>query len=254
MALIFVFPNYVFEFFKWKLSLKTCGVHSTSRQSIQSFFAGIITGMLTPNMQGNFIGRIYYFDRKHQIPLISLTLIGNLAALLVTLVFGVIALYFLGNQSEIHLSPVWITAILSSIVLILTVYFHFEKLAFARKKWRWFERVSYLMEQHSTFRPLTILWSTCRYLIFTFQFTLLLHACGLPFSLEIFLSVSSIYFITTMIPSLLLGKFGVREGVSLTVLSDFSHLGGSILTASLLVWLINLALPTLIGLIICKKR
>lgn len=249
-----VFFNYLFEYKKWELTLNSLKIKENKKNIISSFFAGIITGLLTPNMQGNFLGRIYYFKRIYRIPIIILTLIGNFASLLVTLLFGIIALVLLHKNPLIQSSQwyIYIAGFIFTCSFIL--FFTFQKSVCFQEKWRWFKRIAVLLKETPQFRWKTIAWSFLRYLVFSSQFVLLLVACGLSFSGNLWLWVAVIYLFTTLIPSAFLGKIGIRESVSLTVLSQITNDGNAILTASLLVWIINLALPAGIGLLICRKK
>ena len=62
-----------------------------------SFFAGLITGLLTPNMVGNFVGRLYYFHKDSRLAITSLTLVSNYAQFIVTLTLGTISVIVTGQ-------------------------------------------------------------------------------------------------------------------------------------------------------------
>lgn len=247
LALLLVVLNYFFEFKKWQVTLNQSNTTLSKNEEIQSFFAGIITGMLTPNMQGNFIGRIYYTPRIKRVSITLLTLVGNFGQFITTIFMGIIAL-FLYQKLTLQL---WIPTLI--VILGFLIYFNFEKVDFFKRKWKWYKRLNYvLMEDHS-FRWIILCLSFLRNLVFSFQFLLVLHAFGADFSWETFLLIWTVYLYTTLSPSLFLGKLVVRESIAVLVLAPLGLPVWNIVFASLLIWVINLLLPTLTGLFICKR-
>ncbi len=252
ISISLVFINYLFEYKKWQLVLNTLNINNRKSTTVQSFFAGIITGLLTPNMQGNFLGRIYYFDRKQRVSITLLTLLGNFAALWITIGFGLIGAYFFVIDD---INPSLVNSLgLTFLVFSLLFYFTFERWNIYPRKWKWLLRLKNILQENPKFRIKTAVWTIARYIVFSTQYVLLLTACGLSFDIHLVYAVFTIYFISTLIPSVFLGKIGVRESVSLLVLASFTTNASLILTASLLIWFINLVLPALCGLIICKTK
>jgi hypothetical protein len=99
--------------------------------------------------------------------------------------------------------------------------------------------------------------SILRYLVFSFQFYLLLKMFLVP--VDYFTGVtliSVVYLLMTIIPTIALSELGVRGSVSLFVFQSYfekmkmwnDQLGLSIISASTLLWIINLALPATLGI------
>lgn len=247
-VLLLVFPNYLTEYKKWDLILKTTRQTTEKHTKIQSFFAGIITGMLTPNMQGNFIGRIYYFQRKFRLPLTLLTLTANLGQFCITVVLGIIGLLLAKGQSqEIVLLPIVL------LVIALVFYFYFERIPVFKKRFKWYTHLQLVLKENSSLR-IHILWlSLLRNVIFSAQFLLALHAFGADMNWKTYWLIWELYLWTTLTPSLIFGKLFVRESIALWVFSAILLPDWNIIAASFSIWIINLLFPTLLGLIICKK-
>ena len=93
MILIIVF---ICQFVNWWLeSLKfrslISKVDSISKwDSIKSVYAGNAIGVLTPNKVGTFIGRALYLKNKDTVSVVSSTMLGNVAQLTTTALFGLI--------------------------------------------------------------------------------------------------------------------------------------------------------------------
>jgi len=247
LALLLVVVNYYFEYKKWQLTLNQSNTSLSRSAEIQSFFAGIITGMLTPNMQGNFIGRIYYTPRIKRVSIILLTLVGNFGQFITTILMGLFAFFFYQELSF----QLWIPIAL--LVLAIFSYFNFEKINYFQKKWKWYKRLNFVMMEDRSFRWLILWFSFLRNLVFSFQFLLVLYAFGAEFSWYTYLLIWTIYLYTTLSPSLFLGKLVVRESIAVLVLAPLGLPVWNVIFASLLIWVINLLLPTLTGLFICKR-
>jgi hypothetical protein len=253
-AVLLVPVNWLFEWLKWKETLRFSSVSTSPTIAFQAFCSGIVTGMLTPNMQGNFLGRIYYFERKYRIDLILTTLISNYGQFLMSLLFGVLSIFFLlKTPLNWPIVPIFIVFI-SALLFFIGLYFYFEKVAsFFVKKKRTFPIFHRLKTQQS-FRWKIIYFSLLRYSIFVIQFALLLLAFGVPFSLELIFWIWQVYLWVTISPSLFLGKLAIRESISLWALTFAGYQQPSILIASFSVWILNLFIPTIIAIFIAKKK
>lgn len=254
IAVLLVFPNMWLALMQWKITLKVMDLASDRKRTIHSFFAGLLTGMLTPNMAGNFIGRFYYFDKEHRGTITFLTILSNFSQLLATLLFGVIAVFAVGEIYQIGDSWQLKSLFIFGCTVALFVYFFIEK------PLRWFKRTSFLamsqtiLKKHPRFRWDLIWWSMARFLVFTIQSSLVLHSFGETWSVELILAIWQVYLITIMVPSLFLGKLGVKEVISLSILGALGLNEYSIIFASLIIWFVNSMAPALLGLLICDRR
>jgi hypothetical protein len=96
---------------------------------------------------------------------------------------------------------------------------------------------------------------TMRYFVFVSQYVLLLIALHQDKDiLVLFGAVAVMYLIMTLIPSLFMGKLFVREAAGLIVFSSIGIPDNVTILAGFLVWLINIALPGLIGVGILLKK
>ena len=240
-------------FMSWKITLKIMGLAEDKQRTLQSFFAGLVTGMLTPNMAGNFIGRLYYFEKKHRGTITFLTLLCNYAQMLATLIFGTLAIAWVGKIYLIGSDVYLIWLVILAVVGALAFYFFFEL------PLKWFKRTKFLaisqslIKKHPDFRWKLLSWSLSRNVVFTCQSALMLHAFGETLSFEMILAICQIYFIAILVPSLFLGKLGVKEVISIGVLSTLGMNEFSIVFASLGIWFVNSLAPAALGLIICNR-
>lgn len=246
--------NWFFEWKKWQETLRFTSLETTDQRAFQSFCAGIITGMLTPNMQGNFIGRIYYFERKNRIDLIGSTLISNYGQFLMSLLFGVLGLVFLQETPLRQGFYLVLFIFLIALFLFLLAFFSIEHFSrFFRNK-RGLHTYFLKLKSKPSFRWRILYFSFLRYLVFVVQFCSLLLAFGVPFSVELIAWIFQVYLWVTISPSLFLGKLAIRESISLWVLSFAGLTQQPILLASLSVWVFNLFIPTIFAIFIAKKK
>jgi hypothetical protein len=254
LAVILVFPNIWLAFLKWKITLTSIGIYSDSALRVQSFFAGIVTGMLTPNMIGNFIGRFYYFERKHRSQIVVFTMLSNFSQFLASVTFGTIAIMILDKVLVLDSSQEVVTLLFVVLLLSYLTYFFLDNFL-ARFKARQTTRVFHeILKQNRSYRLKLLGLSFGRFFLFTTQFSLMLNAFGAEWNLTLIASIWQVYLITMLAPSLFLGKIGIKESISLFVLGALGLNDVSILFSSLVIWFVNSMLPALVGLAICRNQ
>lgn len=254
LAIGLVYLNIWIVYLQWKVTLNVVAPKTEFVTRYQSFFAGIVTGIITPNMIGNFIGRFYYFPRKHRVSITLFTLLSNYAQFLASLIFGWIAILIVGDLYIIPNSESLIIVLGVGVILAFLFYFFIDNFLTRFKKKTYFENFKVLLKKNKTYRSTILGLSLLRFFVFTIQFSLVLHAFGEIIDLASILAIWQVYLLTMLIPSLFLGKIGVRESVALFVLTNLGMNEFAILFSSLIIWGVNTLLPALVGLIICKNK
>jgi len=253
VSVLLVFVNHYFAYLKWKITLATIAIPSTKKIRIQSFFAGLVTGMLTPNMIGNFIGRFYYFEREYRAQITLFTLISNFSQFLASLTFGWFSILALGgllffeNENRVII----FIGILGLFAYLM--FFFIENFLVRFKKKTYAKEFKRILTQNQFYRIKMLFISGLRFIIFTTQFLFLLIAFGENVDLLVVLAIWQVYIVTMMMPSLFLGKIGIKESLSLLILGTIGINEFAILFTSLFIWLINSMLPAALGLLICRK-
>lgn len=254
LAIGLVYFNIWIVYLQWKVTLNVIVPKTEFITRYQSFFAGIVTGIITPNMIGNFIGRFYYFPRKYRIPIILFTLLSNYAQFLASLIFGWFAILVVGDLYVLPNSESLIVVLGVAVILALLFYFFIDNFLTRFKKKTYFDNFKVLLKRNKTYRSKILGLSLLRFFVFTIQFSLVLQAFGEVIDLTSILAIWQVYLLTMLIPSLFLGKIGVRESVALFVLTNLGMNEFAILFSSLIIWGVNTLFPALIGLIICKNK
>jgi uncharacterized membrane protein YbhN (UPF0104 family) len=261
LIIVFIgqFINWWLESLKFRtLISKTESINKWD--AIKSVYAGNAIGVLTPNKVGTFIGRALCLKDKDTVSVISSTILGNIAQLTTTALFGFIGFLIIvsfGTQLNFCFQGFPTYALLFSfiVVLLLGVLFLYPsflyklalKLPFIKK---FAERISYFnyFNKHELFAVLAL--SVLRYIVFSFQFILLLKLLNVDIKIiSLFTFIWVLYMIVTFIPSPFLGNLGTREAVVLLLLANYNSTA-EVLSASIIVWIINVAFPAISGSLI----
>lgn len=234
--------NWFLEHQKWRVILSKLGEQNNPNRKT-AFYAGMVTGLLTPATAGNFIGRIYYFDKAKRWKLTIYTVIANFAQFVASLIFGGLAFVFLSYQMVLKTHTVQFIVVGCLIVFSLLIYLFGEKwLCFIPI--RRLKLMAVLLKRGPS-RSMLLTLSFLRYFIFLIQFSLCLYAFSGIFHSALLAWISLVFIAVTLTPSLFLGKIVVRESIAIAILSLAGLTALPILLTSLTTWFFNLILPTL---------
>ena len=89
--------NWFIEWLKWKTIVASKNI--SLRVRWHSFLSGMVSGVITPAYAGNFIGRMFYFDKKDRKEIILNTLVSNGAQFIISIVMGLIAFTILYSNT-----------------------------------------------------------------------------------------------------------------------------------------------------------
>jgi hypothetical protein len=92
-------------------------------------------------------------------------------------------------------------------------------------------------------------------MVFTLQYVLILKLFGIELSvIDSIICIALNFFLITIIPTYALAEIGIRGTVAVTIFSVYGISSLPVLSAALLIWIINLAIPALIGTLILIKE
>jgi len=258
LTIAFMFCNWGLEARKWQLLISSYEKISWI-QSLQSILAGITIGIFTPNRIGEFTGRIFFLRETDKITASLRSIFGSFVQLLITTLTGCIAIVFYVQKNYNNHVPLqsfldpekkWNLIILSLllIILILAVL----RLPFFSK---WKQRLSPFFKIPPAVFFQTFFLSALRYLVFTTQFYLILIALGMEIEFtSAFLLIAVTFLITSVIPTFALTEIVVRSAVAVSVFAVIDTVHPEIAAAaSFLLWIINLAIPALLGSLFMGK-
>ncbi len=270
LTILLIPLNQFLEIVKWKLL-----IDKLERVSLWTATKAVLTGisvsMFMPNRVGDYLGRVFVLKKADRLQATLITILGSMAQLLITILYGFLAVLFffpwyynMGDRFN-----VWVYSGLILMILMLTFIFVFAYLNFSgfsdilrRISGRFFNRIKKYSEVFSWYSSknllLVLLLSGLRYVVFSFQFYLLLRAFFVPVNYyAAMVLVGLVYLLMTIIPTVALTELGVRGSVSLFVFALYleplglwsEDTGIGVASSATILWLMNLALPALFGLI-----
>ncbi len=259
LALVLVPFNWGVEARKWQVLLKPLEQISFLK-SFRAILAGLAFSMNTPNRIGEYGGRVLYVQDGHRWKAVSLTIIGSISQLIVTMLLGVGGLVFILENSTtaagIVAYSIWIKVLLfgTLLVTILLILFYFrlgQLLVWAEKipaLQRYLQHITIIENLPVTILLRTISLSLVRYTIFVIQYILLLQLFNVD--VEVWHSIwliSVLYLVLAIIPTIALAELGLRGQASLLLFMLVSSNKLGIVGAATSIWLINLVIPALAG-------
>jgi uncharacterized membrane protein YbhN (UPF0104 family) len=259
VSLILTFFNWGLETTKWRLLILKIENISFGR-AFKAILSGVTVSVFTPNRIGEYAGRVVYINNADRIKAALITVISSLSQLTITLLVGALALLFylskyygdvIGDLSMY----IGVQLYIVFFVLILLVFINTSIITVVLSKVKFLaERFKKYIEVFSYYKQsellMTLFLSLARYLVFSIQYFLLLKFFDVEISLTESLILIPVYFIAlTAIPTITLAELGVREVVAITVFSVVSNNEIGMVSTSFVIWLINLAIPALIGVV-----
>lgn len=269
LVLLLMPLNWGLESLKWKLLISHLEKVSLF-DSFRSVMTGITISLFTPNRVGEFFGRAFTLRSGETIKGALLTIAGSISQLLITLIAGFIAMIFfvpiyilqdISWQKWLYAGLVFILVAFSAmlIALYLKVPFlteQFEKLV--RPSWRKINSYLQAIDHLSQDELIRVLiFSLLRYFVFSLQFFILLRIFGvsIPYP-DALMLIAMTYFVMSAIPTVALADLGIRGSVSIYFLGMYfngNNFTIEILAASTAVWMINLALPAITGILFIHR-
>lgn len=250
--------NWYIESAKWRRLISTW--RSISQWlSMKAIYAGISLGIVTPARLGEYGGRLLVLDKKDRMNSLSATLLSSISQNIANLTGGLIgAVIFCSCYFSIHHYVLLSGSILGllGIMLIWWLYLHIGSIDISRwmsQKWmkmlRQQARVISLFDQDVLLRVLHL--SIGRYLIYSTQYVLILYYVGVDIPLLAAVTgVAVIYLLQSGIPLPPMLSVIARGELAIIIWSLFSDNIGGILAATFGLWVLNLLLPALLGLLI----
>jgi hypothetical protein len=261
IVLFLMFLNWFLEALKWQymiLKIEKITIYT----SLKAVFAGITVSSFTPNRVGEYGGRVFYLEKADRLKGVLITFIGSMSQLLITILFGSIAFIILSNllfDSKISFQLISKHKLLVFAILILFNFFIFYLFYNLSSVISFCNLNKYLKKFQHYVNTLTIynsreltnilLFSFSRYIVFSIQFLILLNVFEI--NLNLFDSISSIMLIflfVSIIPTIVVAEIGVRGSVAIYIFSLFTMNSIGVFSSTLLLWIVNLVIPSLIGI------
>lgn len=261
IIVLLMFINWSIEAKKWQLLINHIQQFSFYK-ALKSVLAGCSITMLTPNRVGEFGGRIIYVDNANKIKAISLTIVGSISQLLVTLIMGCLGLLFFkyfSNHTDNILGVLplfWQSFILSiSVGVTLVVLLFYLRLGWLIRLLQKVPAIQNFMQpinviqEFNNMQLLQLLSLSClRYLVFVLQYVLLLQVMEVQIAgLLSFMLITIFYLFMAVVPTFGFIELPLRVSASWAILKLYTANELGVGSVALGIWIINLAIPAFIG-------
>jgi hypothetical protein len=264
VAVVLMPINWFLESLKWQSLLRPLTNHNHNGL-FQAVLSGITVSILTPNRIGEYLGRAAVTPSRHNWEVTISTMVGSFCQLIVLLAFGFLGLImFLSRQVQLDFYPrlLLLSSALLLVFLGLYLFYNIDRIPPLIRRIKIFDKYHRLLEKLMLIKnyknynlSVALLLSALRYVIYSFQYILLLSffAVNLPLlsSLE---AISTQFLLQTGIPLPPLFGLIARGEISLLVFGYYEVNELSILAASFLLWGINLMIPAILGLMILMRN
>ncbi len=277
LVFLLMFLNWGIEALKWQFLIRKIEKISWLR-SFNAVLTGVAVSSFTPNRVGDYFGRVFILEKANRIEGVFITILGSMSQLMVTFLAGTSCIFILFLSFHQTLLPYFdIPAylytyflwgggvlILGLDVLFILLFLNislFSSLA-NRLKGKVLEKFTSYIHVLSAYTMSellnVIMLSVIRFIVFSVQLYILLWAFSveLPF-IQGMVMIGVIFFTITIIPTVAITELGIRGSVSLFIIGIYfgsplempASTAMGIVAASTSLWIINLAIPALIGAI-----
>jgi hypothetical protein len=259
VVIVLLLVNWGVEARKWQVLMQR--LESISLwTSFKAILSGVAFAMNTPNRVGEFGGRILYVSEGKRLTAVSLSIAGSFSQLIVTMIAGTTGLYFLSDDivryydsdsNTIWLKLLWFVLVAITVICILT-YFRISWLIKGIEKLPGLSKlvhyISILEEMNVTILLRVLSLSIVRFIVFAFQYILLLHVMHVQVPWwQGFWAISVLFLLLAIWPTIALLELGLRWEYSLVLFKLFSQNTVGIYAAATGIWLINLVIPAIAG-------
>jgi uncharacterized membrane protein YbhN (UPF0104 family) len=260
LVFLMMFFNWLVEAIKWKFLIAKIEKVSMLT-SLRAVFSGITVSVFTPNRIGEYGGRVFCLEKADRMQGVLITVLGSMAQLLTTIFFGSMGILFLNNyipelqelyQEMEYTFPLMLFMLLLLNILLLLLFHNISVISNLMDKYGWLSKYKKYKEVFTFYNTqelaFVFLFSIIRYAIFTTQFFILLNLFGVDISyFDSIILTMVMLFIISIIPTIAISEIGIRGSVSVYLFGLVSANTLGILSATFVLWAINLLLPAIIG-------
>jgi len=260
VAVLLLAPvNLALETVKWRQL-----THDFSRlnfwQTFKAVLAGTTIAIITPNRVGEYGGRVLFVEKGQGWKAVIATMVGSLAQLLALLSAGLVGGVFFAVkflEPEPYLVPVSVSLGTAFLALLFFAYFNIDVVVPLAK------RIPHIHRFKKQLRHITVLrhyhrrelgralgFAFLRYLVYSSQYYLLLQFYGVPAPWLLGMAgIATIFLVQASVPLPPAMGLLARSEIALFVWGFFTKDHVDILAATFSLFVINIAVPALLGLV-----
>ena len=240
--------NWFFEILKWQnlaSYIKNISFSEATKQSLAAHTASLFT----PNRIGEYGAKAIYFAKPLRKRILFLNLLGNMAQMSSTLVFGIVGFILFLTKYNIVISYFKLLRLIVLVLLIIAfLFFGIKQSKFEIKGFSIQRIKAFIVAMPIKVHLKNIIFSDIRYLIFSFQFYYLLCLFGVDLDyFNAMVIITSIYLLSSIIPTIFLFDVIVKGSVALFLFNFVIVNELTVLCIIMLMWILNFVLPSVFG-------
>jgi len=254
---ILLIANLGIRTLKWRIMLHSVKNKPSFWEAFGSVMLGISFGSFTPGEVGDFAGRALHISDARKSHLVGLALLDKAQIFVVTSAAGAISLVFLLWFDSFFIIPISLFIVFISLAFfmrmdLLAIFGHRLNASVFQKSW-----VTSVLDGFTLLKPhqlfTTLLCTLVFHGILVLQMFYFIHAFGEITLFHTFIGTSAMMFVKSCLP-ISLGDLGIREAGSVFFFSKFGISQAAALNASLLLFVVNVLLPSICGTIFLKHQ
>ena len=246
ILVVFSTLNWFFEILKWNNLVNTIKNISFWEASIQCF-SSLTASLITPNRIGEYGAKALYFEKSLRKKIVGFNFIGNFYQLIATLFFGSIGFIYFTINHQINFDfgsafgVIFVLILLFGFFVLLIKSFQTGK-NYVQKVKKFISKIPFSINLKTT------VYSFLRYLIFSHQFYFLVVLFNLQIEyIDAISAITSVYLIASIVPMLSFFDVVLKGSISVWIFTFFQIDPISILTIVSVMWMLNFAIPAIIG-------
>ena len=259
-AFLLLSANLFCQYKRWAYLVRFESPSASMFEILSSIFAGITLGLITPGRIGEF-GRFLFIKNAQWPRLFGFVFLEKIYTMCALYFAGIIGLgFYFMDKVELHIKWVLGLSILIAITVLLYIILKPSLLkglfVYAEKKWGQKKRLSLFVSINSE-----ITGKTTRYLflnsfgqvfIYLTQFVLLVMAFSPCNIFKGYFAAASTMITKAALP-IAIGDLGIREAAAIFYFKEIGVSHVAAFNASILLFVINLFIPGIIGLVLILK-
>ncbi len=263
LAVLLIMPvNWWVEAVKWqKLHRPIIPIALT--QSIKAVLVGLAASLFTPNRIGEYAGRVFMSPRGHRWKAAAGLMLGSWIQMSIIALFGLAAMAHLSVQLDI----IWLRDGLLALTLlgvVLSIFGYFkvgaiiswlQDRALPRRLARLLTQVTFVTQYKRGQLATILLLTIARVLIYAVQYYLMARFFGVQAGAVTMLAAIFVnYFMQMSIPIPPMVALLARGEMALLAWNFSGANELSVVAASYSLWVINVLVPSLVGMIVVLKQ
>ncbi|PZP49151.1 MAG: hypothetical protein DI598_08515 [Pseudopedobacter saltans] len=262
ILVVLMLLNWTLEAVKWRYLVQSVERISLFK-GLRAVMSGLSFSLFIPNGLGEYLGRMLYLNDGKRLRSISVSIVGSISQVIVTFIMGLIGTIILLHQGigngALPINPVsrwWLQGlfyfVIGSTVLLILMYFKISWFAKWLQKIPWIYRnrifIVSLESYDTKLLAKVLLFAFLRYLVFILQYLLVFYMLDIKIPvLECSAATAAMFLIMAVVPTIPVAEVSVRGQISLQLFGLFSnnHLG--IISAAILIWMVNIIIPSILG-------